>query len=119
MVIIMYIFNLSNLAVNNKGEYVLGLDDLKTHAVYMIYGFLEPGDKDRKLLPGKGHEEILFITKGKVLVRTPDKTFELREGQAVHLKEDDEWYLENTGIERAIMSCQEGTLQRSIDVHFS
>ncbi len=95
----MKIFDLQELAEESEGEYVLGLKDLHTHAVYIVYGFLEPGETGRKVLPGKGHEEILSITKGEVRVKTPDKTFKLKSGEAVHVKEDDEWTLENTGDE--------------------
>lgn len=92
----MQTFNLKTLAENEeKGEYVLGLKDLQTHAVYMIYGVLEAGEKDRKLHPGKGHEEILCIIKGDVELSSQNKTLTIGEGEAIHLKEDDICYIEN------------------------
>jgi glyoxylate utilization-related uncharacterized protein len=97
----MKIFDLQELAEESDGEYVLGLKNLQTHAVYIVYGFLKPGERDRKLLPGKGHEEILCVTKGEIQVKKPGETFTLKTGEAVHLREDDEWHLENLGDETA------------------
>ncbi|GBE56085.1 hypothetical protein BMS3Bbin16_00283 [archaeon BMS3Bbin16] len=37
--------------------------------------------------------------KGEVRVKTPGETFTLKSGEAVHVKEEDEWTLENTGNE--------------------
>jgi hypothetical protein len=98
----MRIFNLQKMAQDSGGEHVLGLKDLGTHAVYMIYGFLSPGEENRKLLPGKGHEEILCIVVGEVLVKTPAESFPLKKGEAFHLAEDDEFYLSNSGDLTAI-----------------
>ena len=95
----MKIFDLQGLSEKSEGEYVLGLKDLNTHAVYIVYGFLEPGETGRKVLPGTGHEEILCITKGSVNVKTPVKSFTLKTGEAVHVREEDEWTLENPGDE--------------------
>ncbi len=97
----MKIFNLQGLAEESEGEYVLGLKDLHTHAVYIVYGFLNPGEGDRKVFPGKGHEEILCVTKGEIEVKTPDESFKLKIGEAVHLREEDEWTIENLGDETA------------------
>ena len=97
----MKIFDLHELAEKSEGEYVLGLKDLNTHAVYIVYGFLLPGEFGRKVLPGKGHEEILCAVKGEITVNTPEKSFTLKTGEAVHIREDDEWTLENPGDETA------------------
>jgi len=89
------IFNLDELSTQAGGEYVLGLKALKTHAVYMVYGSLKPGDDGRKLLPGKGHEEILCITMGEVVVDGLNGSFIMKSGEAFHLREDDEYHLKN------------------------
>jgi uncharacterized cupin superfamily protein len=91
-------YNLRRLA-EEKGEYVLGLKDLGTHAVYAIYGLLRPGEKDRKAHPGEGHEEILCAIKGEITVVKEGRRFRLKEGHAFHLKSDDVYYLENDGSE--------------------
>lgn len=91
-------YNLRRLAEEDEeGEYVLGLKDLGTHAVYAIYGLLRPGEKGRKAHPGEGHEEILCAVKGDIIVRKEGQGFTLEEGYALHLKSDDVYYLENEG----------------------
>ena len=54
------------LSVEEGGEYVLGLKDLDTHACYLIYGELNPGEERRKVCPGRGHEEILLAVNGAI-----------------------------------------------------
>ncbi len=97
----MNIFNVKAMAEDADGEYVLGLKDLETHAVYLIYGYLHPGESGRKLFPGKGHEEVLCVVQGKVVVDVSGETISLKAGEAIHLKEDDEFYLKNPGTETA------------------
>ncbi len=97
----MKVHNVKSLAEKADGEYVLGLGDLGTHAVYLIYGFLQPGEGGRKLHPGKGHEEILCVVQGEVVVDLSGETLSLKSGEAVHLGEDDEFYLKNNGRETA------------------
>jgi len=89
-------YDLKRLAKKEEEkEYVLGLKDLQTHAVYMIYGILNPGDKERKVHPGKGHEEILCIIKGAVKVESQNETISLSEGEAMHLHENDMRHYQN------------------------
>lgn len=94
-------YDLGDLAGKSGGEYVLGLKDLKTHAVYIVYGFLEAGEGGRKLLPGRGHEEILFVVGGEIVVETPVGEVKMGFGEALHLREDDEYYLRNPGGDTA------------------
>ncbi|MCB9797218.1 MAG: hypothetical protein H6741_31405 [Alphaproteobacteria bacterium] len=42
------------------GEYILGVADTQTHACYMIYGKLQPGESQRLLKAGAGHEELVL-----------------------------------------------------------
>ncbi|MEW6110447.1 MAG: hypothetical protein AB1632_14980 [Nitrospirota bacterium] len=81
----MKIYNVSDLALRNNGEYVLGSSDLRTHACYLIYGLLDENEKRRVIKPGKGHEEIVCLVKGEVMLFSEEKSFTLRQGQAVHL----------------------------------
>ena len=91
-------YDLKSLAKKEEEkEYVLGLKDLQTHAVYMIYGILNTSDKERKVHPGKGHEEILCIIKGEVKAEGQNETISLSEGEAMHLHENDIYYLKNIG----------------------
>jgi hypothetical protein len=43
----MQIFELRNKAMNSEdGECILGFQDTVSHACYMIYGVLKPGERD-------------------------------------------------------------------------
>jgi len=98
----MKLYNVSDLALNNKGEYVLGSADLHTHACYFIYGVLKKGEKERLIKPGKGHEEIICLVHGEVVLRRESETFNLKPGQAVYLKGDGEFFMDNKGRGDAI-----------------
>ncbi|MFQ6135645.1 MAG: hypothetical protein ACE5PM_00490 [Candidatus Hydrothermarchaeales archaeon] len=96
----MRVFQLKGAAKSSEaGEYILGLEELHTHAVYLIYGVLHPGEKGRKVHPGRGHEEILCIAKGKLRANSGHETFSMEEGEAIHLHEEDVFYLENDADE--------------------
>jgi hypothetical protein len=86
---------------DENGEYVLGLEDTGSHACYMIYGILKPGEKGRLIKPGKGHEEIVLAMKGG-LILTGDISGRLEEGSAFHMIGDTSAFLENTGSDEAI-----------------
>ena len=75
-------------------ECILGSEDTGSHACYMIYGVLKPGEKERLIKPGKGHEEIILAVKGNLEV-TGHYTGILEEGCAIHLAGDESCFLEN------------------------
>ncbi len=77
-----------------EGEYVLGLDDTGSHACYMIYGTLKPGEKDRLVKPGHGHEEIVAAMKGDLRL-SGAREGTLKEGEAFHIVDETTVYLEN------------------------
>lgn len=77
------------------GETVLGAQDLETHACYLIYGILEPGQKGRVLNPGPGHEEIVCLVAGVATLVGPDGPQPLKIGEAFYLKGDVTYTLEN------------------------
>ena len=93
--------NLREKAAKNKGEYVFGAEDSGSHACYLIYGVLKPGEKERIIRPGKGHEEILVTVKGSLLV-TGQYSGVLKEGHAVHLADEQACFLENRGEAEAV-----------------
>ncbi len=80
--------------VNNSGEYILGAKDTGSHACYLIYGKMLPFEKDRLLKPGNGHEELLLLIRGELSI-TGDFTGIIKEGQAIHMKEEETCYIEN------------------------
>ncbi|MFN3480324.1 MAG: hypothetical protein ACK415_08040 [Thermodesulfovibrionales bacterium] len=87
--------------VKETGEYILGLNDTGSHACYLIYGKMLPFEKGRQIKPGEGHEELFLAIKGDFSV-TGDFTGIVREGQAIHIREEETCYIENltdsTGI---------------------
>ena len=88
--------DLRGRAENGGGEYVFGAADTGSHACYMIYGVLKPGEKERMIRPGRGHEEILLSVKGTLTV-TGYYNGPLDEGYAFHLAADQACFLENNG----------------------
>lgn len=98
----MKIFDLKNRARNSENkEYILGFEETGSHACYMIYGILRPGEKDRLIKPGKGHEEIVLAMKGDIKV-TGHYSGILKEGTAFHITGDRECFLENESVNDAI-----------------
>lgn len=89
--------DLKNCALSSEsGEYVFGLEHTGSHACYMIFGVLEPGQKQRLIKPGKGHEEIVLAIKGNVEM-SGHFSGRLTEGRAFHIAGEDTVYFENTG----------------------
>ena len=98
----MKIFEVKNKAAVAKfGEHILGFKETGSHACYMIYGILKPGEKDRMIKPGKGHEEILLAMLGDIDA-TGFYTGKLAEGTALHITGDNECFLENNGKADAV-----------------
>ncbi len=93
----MKIYNISDLALKKDGEYVLGSVDLHTHACYFIYGILKPDEKGRVIKPGKGHEEIICLVHGEVILRRELETFNLEQGHAFHIKGEETYIMDNNG----------------------
>jgi hypothetical protein len=88
-------YPLRRLAQEAGGEYVLGMKDLHTHACYLIYGELGPGEQGRKICPGDGHEEILLAVSGELRLHRDGIPDVLAEGEAVHLKEAENFLISN------------------------
>jgi radical SAM protein with 4Fe4S-binding SPASM domain len=86
---------------DDSGEYILGAEDTGSHACYLIYGTMKPREKNRVLKPGRGHEELILAVKGDFLV-TGHMHGTLKEGTAMHLKDDETCWLENTTDESGI-----------------
>ncbi len=88
-------FDIGMLASTQGGEYVLGMKDLHTHACYMIYGILGPDEGQRLVKPGDGHEEILCAVGGDLEIHAEKGNFVLLRGHAIHVKEDDSFFIAN------------------------
>ncbi|MEN2985134.1 MAG: hypothetical protein ABDH16_00485 [Thermodesulfovibrionaceae bacterium] len=88
----MKILNTKEIISNLKSEeYVIGYELTSSHACYMIYGKIDPQDKPRLVKPGKGHEEIVLIIKGKAKIGEVI----MEEGDSFHIVEDEHCYIEN------------------------
>jgi hypothetical protein len=96
----MKIFDVGNRVIGS-GEYILGADDTGSHACYLIYGVLKPGERGREFKPGPGHEEIVLATSGD-LECTGYFSGTLKQGQAMHLKGDETVFVENRGSGNAV-----------------
>jgi uncharacterized cupin superfamily protein len=79
-----------------SGECVLGAHVTGSHACYLIYGVLKPGEKGRELKPGKGHEEIVLVIAGDLQL-SGHYAGTLKQGQAVHLQGEQSCHAENPG----------------------
>lgn len=93
--------DISKKASESSGEYVFGSADTGSHACYVIYGILGPGEKDRFLKPGRGHEEIILSVKGTIEVRG-DFSGRLLPGEAFHIAGEHSCTLENSGEDEAV-----------------
>ena len=87
--------------VQTAGEHILGAKQTGSHACYLIYGVMKPREKDRELKPGRGHEEIFLALKGDFLVSGTYEG-ELRQGKALHLKDEETCMLENITDDEAV-----------------
>jgi len=83
---VLKVYDVAGRAPREGGETVLGLKDLGTHACYMLYGVLNPGEEPRILKPGEGHEEIILAVSGSIQIKGTDGSLTLQPGQAVYLK---------------------------------
>jgi redox-sensitive bicupin YhaK (pirin superfamily) len=76
-------------------QYRLDFEDLQTHAVYLLYGRLRPGETGRRLCPPEGHEEIICVVKGHLMVKRGSYKSLVGEGEAFHLNSDDTLVVDN------------------------
>jgi hypothetical protein len=83
---VLKVYDVAGRAPREGGETVLGLEDLGTHACYMLYGVLNPGEEPRILKPGEGHEEIILAVSGAIQVSGPQGSLTLQPGQAIYLQ---------------------------------
>ncbi len=98
----MKIFEIKNSAKkSDNGEFILGFENTGSHACYMIYGILKPGENNRLISPGKGHEEMVLAVKGNFEI-TGCYSGALKEGSAFHISGASECFLENKGSTDAI-----------------
>ncbi len=91
----MKIFDIIGKA-GGSGEFLLGSQETGSHACYLIYGVLHPGETGRELKPGHGHEEIVLALQGDMSL-TGAHAGMLKQGQALHLVGDETVLAGNAG----------------------
>ncbi len=80
--------------VRDSGEYILGSRETGSHACYLIYGILKPGEQGRELKPGNGHEEIVLALTGDITL-TGAFTGVLKKGEALHMQGEETYHAAN------------------------
>ncbi len=99
----MKIFKLPQLLESSTdGEYCLGFRDLNSHAVYLLYGRMRPNESGRRIAPGRGHEEIVYVVDGRLRVKNTTSSFMVSSGEAFHIRDDEVFFLENPTQREAI-----------------
>lgn len=97
----MKIYKLPLLAeTSSEGVYFLGPEEIKSQAVYLLYGRLRPKETGRAVTPKDGCEEIIYLVKGRMRVRCGKNSFSVNAGEAFHY--GGTYYLENPGDEEAV-----------------
>ncbi len=102
----MKVFDVSN-RINGSGEAILGSQDTGSHACYLVYGVMEPGERGRVLNPGKGHEELVLALQGDLMLAGA-YTGTLKQGQALHLRGEESVTAENRGTAAAVYAISGG-----------
>ena len=63
--------------------------------VYLGLCFLNPKESKRKVGPGKGHEEILLLTEGKLKISVQDEDIIINEGEVYFIPDGLKVLIEN------------------------
>ena len=84
--------------VEESGEIAMGPQQSGMLTTYLIYGALAPGETGRRIRPGRGREEILFLINGKVRIEKGGrKSTEMvcEGGSAIPMPEGSDYWLSN------------------------
>lgn len=82
--------------IERTGEVALGPEETGNLTTYLIYGKLAPNEAGRRLRPGQGREEILYVINGRVRMETSGLSEEVvDEGSAVPLPEGSDCWVSN------------------------
>ena len=103
------VFDLMTLASAEGGEYVLGNKDLHIKSCYLIYGTLDGSEGGRLVKPGQNHDEILCAVGGPLLMHTTSGDISLPQGCAVHVKEDNCFFISNPPTRQVVYIISGGS----------
>jgi len=84
--------------VEDSGEVAMGPQQSGMLTTYLIYGVLAPGETGRRLRPGRGREEILFLINGKARIEQSGRNsaeIVFEGGSAIPLPEGSDYWLSN------------------------
>lgn len=84
--------------VESSGEVALGPEESGMLTTYLIYGVLAPGETGRRIRPGKGREEILYLINGEARLEKGGRNpleIVCKGGSAVTLPEGSDCWLSN------------------------
>ncbi|MBN1801184.1 MAG: hypothetical protein JW891_06725 [Candidatus Lokiarchaeota archaeon] len=73
----------------------------KIKDAYLGLCYLEPNETNRKAGPGKGHEEILFLLNGKIIIVSDGKEIILNEGEVFFIPNGKKILLSNLNDEKS------------------
>lgn len=81
---------------SKKAEFYYGAKiNKQIKDVYLGIGFLEPKEENRKIGPGRGHEEILYLQAGKIEVIIENNPLILNEGELLYIPDKSKVILKN------------------------
>lgn len=82
--------------IDRTGEVALGPEETGNLTTYLVYGKLAPNEAGRRLRPGQGREEILYVINGRVRMEMSGLGEEVvDEGNAVPLPEGSDCWVSN------------------------
>jgi len=84
---------------DNKEFYYGAMLNKNIKDVYMGYGLLEPKEI-KKVGPPKGHEEIIMLLNGEMMISLPEEDVLMKKGDAVHIPEGNLVQIENLTDEK-------------------
>ena len=87
--------------IYREGEYLIGAEQTKSHACYLIYGVLRAGE-ERDYSVGEGHAEIFCLIEGELKVNDGNNEYVLKKGQAFYLEGEKKVTASNKGRNLAI-----------------
>lgn len=106
----MKIYKLPKLAeLQPDGAYRVGSEDAgDAGAVYLVYGRLRPREASKKITTAEGCEEIIYVVKGNMKVRTGKAAFAVNSGEAFRSPAGQTFLLDNLDDEESIFIAAGG-----------
>ena len=106
-------FNLKEKCeTSKKKEFYYGAKINKSiKDAYLGICFLEANEKKRKIGPGKGHEEILYVNNGKIKLIMNGTEILMNEGDAYHIPDGEKIIVDNLTGNRCYLMIAGGHIK--------